>query len=233
VTARLRRPGGPPCDGQRNPRQWVSRKDTSTTMALGQSALLEVLEALKAAEVDDKIRLVAETICQALIEAELSSVIGAFPHQRTETRTAQRSGYRPRTLSTTAGDLELKVRRLRAGAFFPSLPERRRRVDQVAVRRHHGGLPARHLDPQRRRPGQGPGRRKPASPSPRSAGSAPTWTPSSPRSVAEAWPARGSRMCSWMPPTAWPGSTTGSTPRPPTRSAISTPTSRGRSTGTP
>ena len=48
-------------------------------MALGQSALLEVLEALKAAEVDDRIRQVAETICQALIEAELTAVIGAYP----------------------------------------------------------------------------------------------------------------------------------------------------------
>jgi putative transposase len=99
-------------------------------MALDQSALLEVLEALKAAEVDDKIRLAAETIYQALIEAELSSVIGAFPHQRTETRAGHRNGYRARTLSTTAGDLELKIPRLRAGSFFPSLLERRRRVDQ-------------------------------------------------------------------------------------------------------
>jgi len=48
------------------------------TMALDQSALLEVLEALKAAEVDDRIRQAAETIYQALIEAELSSVIGAW-----------------------------------------------------------------------------------------------------------------------------------------------------------
>jgi putative transposase len=100
------------------------------TMALDQSAFLEVLEALKAAEVDDEIRLAAETIYQALIDAELSSVIGAFPDQRTEMRTGQRNGYRPRTLSTTAGDLELKIPRLRAGWFFPSLLERRRRVDQ-------------------------------------------------------------------------------------------------------
>ena len=99
-------------------------------MALDQSALLEVLESLKAAEVDDKIRVAAETIYQALIEAELTSVIGAYPHQRTETRTAQRNGYRPRTVTTTAGDLELKIPRLRAGSFFPSLLERRRRVDQ-------------------------------------------------------------------------------------------------------
>jgi uncharacterized protein (DUF111 family) len=52
------------------------------TMALDQSALLEVLEALKAAEVDDRIRQAAETIYQALIEAELASVIGALSHER-------------------------------------------------------------------------------------------------------------------------------------------------------
>jgi putative transposase len=99
-------------------------------MALDQSALLEVLEVLKAAEVDDRIRRAAETIYQALIEAELTSVIGAFPHQRTETRAAQRNGHRPRTITTTAGDLDLKIPRLRTGSFFPSLLERRRRVDQ-------------------------------------------------------------------------------------------------------
>src|SRR5256714_5783065 len=100
------------------------------TMALDQSALLEVLEALKAAEVDDRIRQAAETIYQALIEAELSSVIGAVLHQRTDTRTTHRNGHRQRVLSSTAGDLELRIPKLRAGSFFPSLLERRRRVDQ-------------------------------------------------------------------------------------------------------
>jgi putative transposase len=98
-------------------------------MALDQSALLEVLDALKAADVDDRIRQAAETIYQALIEAELSSVIGALPHERTATRAGQRNGHRLRTLSGTAGDLELRIPKLRAGSFFPSLLERRR-VDQ-------------------------------------------------------------------------------------------------------
>ncbi len=72
-------------------------------MALDQFALLEVLEALKAAKVDDRIRSAATTIYQAMIEAELTPVIGAGPHERTETRTAQRNGSRPRVLATTAG----------------------------------------------------------------------------------------------------------------------------------
>jgi putative transposase len=99
-------------------------------MALDQFALLEVLEMFKGADVEDRIRQAASTIYQALIEAELTSVIGAGPHERSVGRTAQRNGHRPRTVTTTAGDLQLQIPKLRAGSFFPSLLERRRRVDQ-------------------------------------------------------------------------------------------------------
>ena len=119
-------------------------------MALDQSALLEVLEALKAADVDDRIRAAAQTIYQALIEAELSSVIGAEPHQRTPNRVNQRNGHRPRVLTTTAGDLELAIPKLRVGSFFPSLLERRRRVDQalfaVVMEAYLHGVSTRKVD---------------------------------------------------------------------------------------
>ena len=46
-------------------------------MALDQSALLEVLDALRNADAADRIKQAAETIYQALIDAELSAVIGA------------------------------------------------------------------------------------------------------------------------------------------------------------
>ena len=100
-------------------------------MALDNAALLEVLEAMQAAGVEDRVRTAAQTIYQALIDAELTAVIGAGPWERTAERTAQRNGSRPRTLTTTAGDLELRIPKLRAGSFFPSLLERRRRVDQA------------------------------------------------------------------------------------------------------
>jgi putative transposase len=119
-------------------------------MALDQSALLEVLQALKAADVDDRIRSAATTIYQALIEAELTAVIGASPHERTDARTAQRNGSRPRTLTTTAGDLELRIPKLRAGSFFPSLLERRRRIDQalfaVVMEAYLHGVSTRKVD---------------------------------------------------------------------------------------
>jgi transposase-like protein len=119
-------------------------------MTLDQSALLEVLEALKAAHVEDRVRSAAETIYQALIEVELSSVIGAAPHERTETRTAQRNGHRPRTLTSTVGDLELRIPKLRTGSFFPSLLERRRRIDQalfaVVMEAYLHGVSTRKVD---------------------------------------------------------------------------------------
>ena len=72
-------------------------------MALDNVALLEVLEAMQAAGVEDRVRTAARTIYQALIDAELTSVIGAGPWERTGERTAVRNGSRPRMLTTTAG----------------------------------------------------------------------------------------------------------------------------------
>lgn len=119
-------------------------------MALDQSALLEVLDALKAADVGDRVRQAAETVYQALIEAELTDSIGAGPHERSAERSNQRNGHRTRILSTTAGDLELKIPKLRTGSFFPSLLERRRRVDQalfaVVMEAYLHGVSTRKVD---------------------------------------------------------------------------------------
>ena len=51
-------------------------------MALDNAALLEVLEAMQAAGVEDRVRTAAQTIYQALIDAELTAVIGAGPWER-------------------------------------------------------------------------------------------------------------------------------------------------------
>jgi putative transposase len=100
-------------------------------MALSQSALLEVLDALKVSDSEDVIRTALQVILQQLIEAEATSVIGASPYERTDSRTTQRNGHRDRVLTTAAGDVELAIPKLRVGSFFPSLLERRRRIDQA------------------------------------------------------------------------------------------------------
>src|SRR5680860_897786 len=79
----------------------------------------------------DTIRTSLEWIIQELIEAEATAKIGAGLFERTDERTTQRNGHRPRLWATKAGDLELKIPKLRQGSFFPSLLERRRRIDRA------------------------------------------------------------------------------------------------------
>jgi transposase-like protein len=174
-------------------------------VALDQSALLEVLDALTAAEVDDRIRQAAQTIYQALIEAELTAVIGAAPHERNPDRLAQRNGHRPRVLATTAGDLELRIPKLRAGSFFPSLLERRRRVDQalfaVVMEAYLHGVSTRKVDATSSKPWVPTA----ASARARSRGSALISTARCRPSGIAPWPARLSPTSLWMPPIAGQG----------------------------
>jgi putative transposase len=72
-----------------------------------------------------------EEALQDLIDAELTAKIGASRHERTDERSNYRNGARERTLSSPSGDLELRIPKLRAGSFFPSLLEPRRRVDKA------------------------------------------------------------------------------------------------------
>ncbi|MDZ7673752.1 MAG: transposase [Acidimicrobiales bacterium] len=68
---------------------------------------------------------------QELVEAELTARIGAEHGERTESRTNQRNGHRPKLVSTPAGDLEVEIPKLRVGSFFPELLEPRRRIDKA------------------------------------------------------------------------------------------------------
>ncbi|MBL5974919.1 MAG: IS256 family transposase [Candidatus Leucobacter sulfamidivorax] len=119
-------------------------------MALTQSALIELLKELELTDTTDRIRALTQRAFQELIDAEATAVIGAAPYQRSAERTTQRNGSRARTLTTTAGDLDLRIPKLRQGSFFPSLLERRRRVDQalfaVVMEAYVHGVSTRKVD---------------------------------------------------------------------------------------
>jgi putative transposase len=102
-------------------------------MALNQSALNELLDALRAGGDLDVIRQALALVLQALIEAEAAQQIGASRYERTETRTTHRNGTGTRLLSTKAGDVELRIPKLREGSFFPALLEPRRRIDRALL----------------------------------------------------------------------------------------------------
>ena len=112
--------------------------------------LSEVLEQLKSDESGDLVRQMVSFLYQALIDAEVTDAVQAERHERTLSRTNQRNGSRARLLTTKAGDVELKIPKLRKGSFFPSVLERRRRIDQalyaVVMEAYVHGVSTRKVD---------------------------------------------------------------------------------------
>jgi transposase-like protein len=83
--------------------------------------LVELVTDLGGDEVRLLFRDLVQKALQELIDAELTDAIGAKPHERTETRSNQRNGVRSRVLSTPAGDVELRIPKVREG--LPNLQE--------------------------------------------------------------------------------------------------------------
>jgi putative transposase len=119
-------------------------------MALDDSALLEIIEMLNAADGGDVMRVLLGGMLQAVVDAEATSFIGAGPHERTEARTTQRNGIRDKLVTTAAGDLTVKIPKVRTGSFFPALLAPRRRIDvalhAVVMQTYVEGVSTRRVD---------------------------------------------------------------------------------------
>ena len=119
-------------------------------MTLTKSDVGELLDAIRAGGDLDVIRKGVELVLQALIDLEAAEAIGAERYERTDNRTTWRNGSRERLLSTKAGDVELRIPKLRKGTFFPSILERRRRIDRalfaVVMEAYVHGVSTRKVD---------------------------------------------------------------------------------------
>ena len=119
-------------------------------MALSQSALSGLLDAVRAGDGTDVLRDAMALVLQELIELEATQAIGAARYERTDERTTHRNGSRTRLLSTKAGDVELHVPKFREGSFLPSLLEPRRRIDRalwaVVMEAYVHGVSTRKVD---------------------------------------------------------------------------------------
>jgi putative transposase len=61
------------------------------------------------------------------MDVEVTQLVGAGLHERSETRLTYRNGYWEREWDTRVGTIELDIPKLRTGTYFPSLLEPRRR----------------------------------------------------------------------------------------------------------
>jgi len=81
----------------------------------------------------DFLRALVGQVVQEMLEAEMTAHLGAELYERTESRTGQRNGYKPRQLQTRVGTLTLLVPQDRAGTFSTQVFARYQRTEKALV----------------------------------------------------------------------------------------------------
>jgi transposase-like protein len=81
----------------------------------------------------DVLREGVRVLAQALMETEVTALVGAERHERSEDRTAYRNGTRVRSWDTRVGTVDLAIPKVRPGTYFPSLLQPRRRAEQALL----------------------------------------------------------------------------------------------------
>ena len=99
----------------------------------GRMTAVELVDKLMGSEHADVVRESVAWLVAEVMEAEVSGQIGAGLGEVSSERVTQRNGYRERAWATRAGELELRIPKLRQGSYFPSFLEPRRRAEQALV----------------------------------------------------------------------------------------------------
>ena len=81
----------------------------------------------------DFLREALRVMVEAIMDADVSSQIGAQYAERSSSLLTHRNGYRPRPWDTRVGSMELRIPKLREGSYFPSLLEPRRRSERALL----------------------------------------------------------------------------------------------------
>ncbi len=98
------------------------------------STLADVVTDALQSEHGDFLRQAVEVVVRELMEAEISTEIGAGLGEISPERTSHRNGYRPRGWETRVGEIEVAIPKKRRGsAYFPSFLEPRRRSEHAIV----------------------------------------------------------------------------------------------------
>ena len=97
---------------------------------------MDILELLHKRGMDGDVDFLREAlgvVTDAIMNADVSARIGAEHGERIPGRLTYRNGYRSRQWDTRVGTMELRIRKLRDGSYFPSLLEPRRRSEKALL----------------------------------------------------------------------------------------------------
>ena len=82
----------------------------------------------------DRLKEVLEVLCQSVMKEEVSAHVGANRHERNDDRRGHRNGFKPRTLATRVGELQLSVPQVRGcEPYHPSLFARWERSERALL----------------------------------------------------------------------------------------------------
>jgi transposase-like protein len=120
----------------------------SETKGLG--SVVQIDEGKIQAHVDEVVRSTVEETLNALLDAEADQLCGARKYERTEGRKDTRAGSYERQLQTRAGEVSLKVPKLRSLPFETAIIERYRRressVEEALVEMYLAGVSVRRVE---------------------------------------------------------------------------------------
>ena len=81
----------------------------------------------------DVLREGVRVLAQAVMDAQVTTKLGAEPFERTPERTGYRNGYRERRWDTRVSTIELRIPKVTPGTYLPTLLEPRRRAERALV----------------------------------------------------------------------------------------------------
>lgn len=94
-------------------------------------SMMDLRELVEKSGDTDLLREMIGFAAERLMELEVGGQTGAAYSEKSPERRAQRNGYRDRDWQTRAGNVELRIPKLRTGSYFPSFLEPRRAVEKA------------------------------------------------------------------------------------------------------
>ena len=79
----------------------------------------------------DGLREIMQMLFNEAMKMERENYLHASPYQRTDLRTDHANGFKPRTINTLQGELQLSIPQTRNGGFYPSCLEKGMRSERA------------------------------------------------------------------------------------------------------
>jgi putative transposase len=128
----------------------MMQNSTSASAEKNLSNVVKIDEAQIQQHLGEMVRSTVEETLNAMLDVEADHLCNARRYERTEARTDQRAGHYKRKLHTKAGEVELKVPKLRRATFETAIIDRYRRressVEEALMEMYLAGVSVRRVE---------------------------------------------------------------------------------------